>query len=246
MATKTDEEKGREMFKQELLNASAFKLRHIATEQAAVEVTDLKKAVAEGDEAVVELILEKWDDGWRPGGAPLNPKSQVAKKRRAAPKKDAAPKKAATEPDTAPDPEPDPEPEPAEGVNPWDEDGEDDDSSIAAALGLDDDDEEPTQPVDDQPDSPPEPERARESSAVEEKLDQILDLVTQAVEVLLEVNDNAIEARKVATQTWELSTRAFGRLFKNGAAKPLKGFATFFKTARDLGAKAVGQEVEKG
>lgn len=211
MGMKTDEEIAREAFKQELLHTSNWGLRRLAVgaKGANVEIASMKKADETGPEAVIELILEKYDDGWRPGSTALNAQSRPAKTST----KEAPPdEEPANEPDNPPEEEGDP----------WDDIG-----TNGAPLDLDNGVEKEPDP---EPAPEPEPKKrqrrttkttpATESSALEEKVDKILDTLMKMAMVISKL-EKAVSSVDASVQAvWftviegkEVSTVAFGGLF---------------------------------
>lgn len=213
MGTKTEEEVAREAFKQELLHTSNWGLRRLATgpKGANVEVAEMKQADETGPEAVVELIMEKYDSGWRPGGPALNPQSSGKSETKKAPPKDDPP---------ANDP-----PAEEESGNPWDDVG-----TGGEDVNLDGDGGTPDPEPDPEPPPKEEPKRQRrapakaaptgETSALEEKVDKVLDTMMKFATVISKfekladsINDNIDDVLLVVTETKELNTVVFGGLF---------------------------------
>ena len=243
MATKTDEEVAREAFKQELLHTSNWGLRRLATgpKGAGIEVADMKKADETGPEAVVELILEKYDEGWRPGGPALNPAS----------KPDSTPKTSSKK--APPKEEKESEPEAEATGNPWDDVGND-------GGDVDIDGEEPAPETEPEPDPEPEPEPekpkrqrrtttktsapAGETSALEEKVDKVLDTMMKFASVISKfektadsINGGLADVLLVVTEIKEINTVALGGLFNRLS---IKGYGDVVKAALARAKKACG------
>ncbi len=254
MGTKTEEEVAREAFKQELLHTSNWGLRRLATgpKGAGIEIAVVKEAEETGPEAVVDVIMEKYDEGWRPGGAALNPQSSPASspaKKRTTDKK--PPKE---EPKNEPDPEPAPEPEASGDDDPvasaWDEEGSD---GLPADLDLDLDDDEPE--PEPEPEKPKRRQRqtktktapAAETSALEEKVDKVLDTLMKMasmfskIEKTLDSIDATVnEVKFLVIEGKEATVTGLAVLFKKGF--PAKGFGKVKEHATALAKKACGIE----
>lgn len=256
MGTKTDEEIAREAFKQELLHTSNWGLRRLATgpKGAGVEIATMKTAEETGPEAVVEIILEKYDAGWRPGGATLNPQSKpstnpagkrTTKKKES--KKEAGPKKKK-------------EAEPVDDnpvASAWDEEGSD---GLPADLDLDAEEEEEDEPiVEPEPEPEPKPETpkrqrrrvspktapAGEVSALEEKVDRVLDTLMKMaamfskIEKTLSGIDKTVNDLKFhIIESKETTVTALHVLFKKGL--PTKGFGKIKERATSIAKEACG------
>jgi arylsulfatase A-like enzyme len=237
MVTKTDEEKAREAFKQELIASSTWGLRKKGS-AAGLKPDEMKAAEAEGGpDKMVELILEKYDGGWRPNGEALNTPEPQSKPKPA--KRRSKGKKA---PEKQPKAENQPKGEEEESEDPWNKDIEDldsDEDDLLSQLGLDEDDPDP----DPEPDPEPEPETTpeehlafeREATGLEDKVDQIhdgvakiIDLMNSVADTVVEVSSavNAIENRLKSTQKTvlehkEVAVRAWALLMKKVGVKNL-------------------------
>lgn len=230
MATKTDEEKERSAFKQELLHASNWRLRKKGA-MAGVDVGLMKEAEAEGPDQMVELIMDKYDEGWRPGGEALNtpePESKPKAAKKRSKKKEEAP----TEPTEPVDPDEEPL---------WDqryEDDEGDDDDLLAELGITSEGEDGDEPRDEPPlEAAPEQrdDYDGEVSALEDKLDQVHDLLAKVADLLIEVNSTlssleqkvqkvhfaVVEHKEIAVRAWALLCAKVG--VKNLSAALKKG-----------------------
>lgn len=226
MATKTEEEIAREAFKQELLHTSNWGLRQAATgpNGAGVDLARAKAAGEIGPNAMVDLIMDKYDEGWRPGGKALNP--SAGKTARKTAKKEKAEK-------------------PADG-NPWDDIGTD-----GPPLDIDGDSE---QPAEEKTEPAPEPEPTKkkrqrrqtkakptetgELTALEEKVDKILDTLMKVASIIAKlekavgsVNENVEGALYSIDVVRELSVRAFGGLFNRLS---IPGYKDVYDTATQI------------
>lgn len=251
MGTKTEEEVAREAFKQELLHTSNWGLRRLATgpKGAGIEIAVVKEAEETGPEAVVDVIMEKYDEGWRPGGAALNPQSSPAP----------SPAKKRTTDKKPPKEEPKNEPEPeASGdddlvASAWDEEGSD---GLPADLDLGEDEEPAPEPAPEpEPEKPkrqrrqtkPKAAPAAETSALEEKVDRVLDTLMKMasmfskIEKTLDGIDEAVnEVKFLVVEGKEATVTGLAVMFKKGL--PAKGFGNVKERATALAKKACGIE----
>lgn len=225
MVTKTDESKEREIYKQGLLHCSTWRLRKTGID-AGVPTPILKEAEAKGStdgpKEMIELILEKYDAGWRPNGEALNvaakpPKTEPAKKRKSKAKEEEAEVSTETE-KTQGDGEEDL----------WDQAvAEGTDEDLLSDLGLDNELEEEPMPPDADVTMSAAPAAARateEVSGLEDKVDQIQDLLTDVASAVLEASDKlktleariteihlrVVEHKEVAVRAWALLCKKMG------------------------------------
>lgn len=214
----------REAFKQSVLKMAKYRLRRVLNE-AGCTPQEVREAEVEGEDKMIEIIMTKYDEGAinfpglekatgkSAGGGQTKRTAERSKK----------------------------EPEPA-----------DDDDPYGDAFGDDDNSEEETPPEDNQGvenNEVEEPKRRGKRkieksasdvdlSALEEKLDKIMDLLVSTVETTVELSEKVDSLMESHTEGKEIMQLAFSRIWKLGAASPLKpGFGDIITKARELVAK---------
>lgn len=226
MTTKKD--KDRVNYVQELKKTSRYKLRKICSDRG-VDIAEIRAAEASEDDAedkMISLILAKYDEE---GGAASSTRKSSTKRK------------------AKKDPEPPPETEEDEDELNFDSDDGDDDG-----YGIDFDDDDDGQEAE-ETETEPEEEVTRtaateestvtdaEQSALEEKIDQLLDMqVTMAETVVaLEGKVNKLAGALSSIKKTTLFTRtvveiSFSRIFKLGAGEPIKAFGKIREKAYDI------------
>ena len=229
-------DKEREKFHQDLLMMSLYKLRRACVD-AGIPVKDIRSAEEQGEEAMIELIMEKYDSGdvAPPGIRKGKPKGEVKKEKVTRTAQRA--------------PEPDPEPEDEEPVNDPDESEEpmsmNDDDDL---WGSDEDDGEPEPEPEEEPEEEPKPKRTAarkvakkepvvEQSGLEEQVAQLMDLQVTIAENIDSLNKTVLktamaieEMQKYVVFIKEFTEKCVGNvnkfLRKNKLLNPLKEIAS--------------------
>jgi len=244
--------KEREAFRQVILKMAKYRLRRVM-HLAGYTQQEVREAEIAGEDRMVELIMTKFDDGAinilsldkekdkssSEASTPRTAKREAAKSK---PKDDDDdPYSKAFDDDDSPSPEPDPEPEP------------------------DADEEQPREVQDDdsvenhEAEAPPrkgrrakreEPRQAEETpdhSAIEAKMDGLLEAVVSMGNAIGEISDKVntlLAFVEGSVQFEEVMKLAMARIFKMGTAEPLKGFADLFERSRPFVDKRLGRTVE--
>lgn len=240
-------DKEREKFRQDLLNMSRFKIRRGCIDSGC-PVNEVRAAEAEGEEAMIELLMQKYDDGEVeiPGMSKSKTKTAGKKTTRKAQRAEPAPEPEETEEQEV---EPD-EPEEPEDFN------EDD-------LWGDDGDVDPEPEEDEEPPkkavtrkaakAAKDPEPVVEQSGLEDQVAQLMDLqvtIAENVDALsktvlkMAVTVEEIQKYVVFTKVFmEMGTAsAFKFLKQSKLANPLKHMLVIRQKAYDKS----GLEAPKG
>jgi hypothetical protein len=248
-----NEERG--AFKQAALKMAKYRLRRVMHE-AGCTPQEVREAEVEGEDKMVEIILTKYDEGAidLPGlekSAGKAPTGSTSKKEepKEEPKRNAKkdpPKKEKPPKDDDDDDDP--------YSSAFDDDDEVKEESKANDEDSGDDEDGPhgdDESVENHEADPPrkaerKAKRTEEStpdvSALEAKVDKLLDLTVSTIEAVVELRDVVDRFVERHTVFAEIVKFAFARIWKLGAAQPLKpGFGDVIAKAEEIANKALGK-----
>jgi len=250
----------REAFKQAALKMAKYRLRRVMHE-AGCTPQEVREAEVEGEDKMVEIILTKYDEGAidlpglekSAGKAPTGSTSKKEEpkeepKRNA--KRDSKPKEdkgGNVSKDDDDDPyssafdDDDDNDEVKEESKANDEDsGDDEDGPHGDDEGVENHEADPPRKAERKA------KRTEEStsdvSALEAKVDKLLDLTVSTIEAVVELRDVVDKFVERHTVFAEIVKFAFARIWKLGAAQPLKpGFGDVIAKAEEIANKALGK-----
>lgn len=190
-------DKEREGFRQDLLNMSRFKIRRECIDQGC-PVNEVREAEAEGEEAMIELLMQKYDAGEVeiPGMTKSKTKNTAKKTTRKAKREEPAP-----EPEEKEEAEVEPEePEDPEDFNEddlWGDDGDVDPEP--------EEEEPPKKSVTRKAAKKTEPEPAAEQSGLEDQMAQLMDLQVTIAENVDALSKTVLKLSKTVEEAQKYS-----------------------------------------
>jgi hypothetical protein len=225
----------REAFKQVALKMSKYRLRR-ALNKAGCDPQEVREAEVEGEDRLVEVLLTKYDEN----DIDLPNLERAMGKSAGSPKKTEEPKRAAKRSAKK----------------------EDDDDDDPYSDAFDDDDDPKDGPDDSEHDDVVEddeaepPRKASKSKrkvgggdggtdleALETKIDTVMDLLVSNVEATVELSDKFDAFTNQHIEFEEIMKFAFSRIWKLGAANPLKpGFGDVISKSKEIAAKRIGKD----
>jgi len=241
--------KEREAFRQVILKMAKYRLRRVM-HLAGYTQQEVREAEIAGEDNMIELIMTKFDEG------DINILS-LDKDKSPEPREEKSPKRSSKVKDEDDDDpyskvfddddvegvESDPEPDPSEEQP--EEPPEDEDAGVekheaeTPRRGRRAKREEPRQA---------EPEASSDTSALEAKMESVLDALVSMGNAIGEVSDKVNAILKFvegSVQFEEVMKLATARIFKMGAAEPLKGFADLFEKSKPFVDKRLGRTADE-
>lgn len=230
----------REAFRQQAMRMARYRLRR-AMKLCGYSATEIREAEIEGEDRMVELIMIKYDEGAidisgleKEGASP--PQQKAAKEETV---KRTAKKAAKKE-------------EEEEEEDPYADAWEDEDVEVSTSKEDKEEEESVSVENDEVDEPPPKAKRSAKRSepsgdlgAIEVKLDKCVDLIVTAMGVISDLNDTVNKFIGEAVVFEEIVKLALSRIWKLGAAEPLKpGFGDVVSKAEGIAAERLGKKQE--